>query len=251
MGGWIRHSLGQVAGKAHLLSPATSVLALLTLKLPGLIPFLSSSATPSVPSPFSTRLLQMAHRRSAAFWKAAAAVGVTGIMVSAAFAGMPTSGVHSAEAPQSGAPHSLSPSNLSIFEPYVVAPGEFSIPENVSLPGNFSHPVLATGTAGAQGVMFLLAAVNNLTNSSLVLFTGVYSADAALAALSCPEHPGHGSGKSCHQEGLHSRPPPVPCGPPGSQSHPEGSPPPSQNCTVETPTQPIVWAGPVYLASFL
>ena len=87
--GWIRHSLGKFAGKTHFLSPVTSLLALLTLKLPGLIPLLDSSETPPVPSSFNQRLLQVARRRAAALKTAVFAIGASAIMVAAAFAGMP------------------------------------------------------------------------------------------------------------------------------------------------------------------
>lgn len=178
MGGWIRHSLGQVATKAHLLSPITSLLALLTLKLPGLIPLLTSSATPSVPSSFSARLLQVAHARTAALWKAGVALGVAGIMVSAAFAGMPAQ-VHAPAALPHPISNTLPVNDSTPFFPYLVPGSDYPAPMNLTPGGNLSLPRMASTVEGGVPVLHLLVISTTNGVATPILLTGQYSEEMA------------------------------------------------------------------------
>ena len=147
----------------------------------------------------------MAHRRSAAFWKAAAAVGVTGIMVSAAFAGMPSpvprvvSGGDSLLGNNSTAPP---------FFPYLVPGSDYPAPMNLSLGGNVSLPQMeVTSTAGIPSY-HLLAITQNRSTYTPLLITGMYSEGLARSIdAGCPTHPsppGHGgnTSRSCNLPSL-------------------------------------------------
>ncbi len=150
-------------------------LALLSTRLPGLVPVLPVSANraPQTSGTYTGRILQAAHRRSAALWKAVAAIGVAGIMVSAAFAGMPAL-VHRS-VPSGGTV--LGNNSSPPFFPYLVPGSDYPAPVNLSLGGNVSLPQMdVTSTAGIPSYHLLAITQNNGTYSP-VLITGSYSVE--------------------------------------------------------------------------
>ena len=178
LAGWIRHSLGQFAGKTHFLLPVTSLLALLTLKLPGLIPLLVSSATPSVLSSFNRRLLQVARRRAAALKTAVFAIGASAIMVVAAFAGMPTQVHAPAAAPRSVA-NNLPVNDSTPFFPYLVPGSDYPAPMNLTPGGNLSFPQMVSTVEGGVPVLHLLVISTANRVATPKFLTGQYSEELA------------------------------------------------------------------------
>ena len=93
-------------------------------------------------------------------------------------------------------------SSTTEFFPYVVDPSLYSTPSNVTSPGNYSLPQLASTMMGAQPVFYLLAVESGAANSSLVLFIGSYSPSEAQSGIPCEHHGGHnGCGKPCGEKG--------------------------------------------------
>ncbi len=170
-------------------------LALLSARFPGLIPLLVSSATPSVPSSFNQRLLQVARRRAAALKTAVFAIAASAIMVAAAFAGMPVV-VHQAAA----SPHvsaNLPANDSTPFFPYLVPGSDYPAPMNLTPGGNLSLPVLTTTDEAGNPVLHLLAISSGDGSPMPLLLTGGYSEALAReiqAGSSCSPSHGHGHG---------------------------------------------------------
>ncbi len=174
------------------------VLAGLLAKLPGLVPSLSPSTT--VPWELTKRVLAAGQRKAAALKTAVVALRLTGIMVAAAYAGMPLV----AHAPAAQPPVRGFPANASApFFPYLVSGSDYPAPDNLTLGGNLSLPRLAvTSVAGIPSYQLLAISTQGGTSTPL-LVTGEYSEALARSIDDgCPSHPSPGRGNS------------TPCAPP-------------------------------------
>jgi hypothetical protein len=197
VGGWWVPRLDRPLSRFFFWSLFTSLFALILARLPGLFPVLSASAPRSLlkSGPFAGRIPQARHLKRAALWKAVGAVGAAGIMVTAAFAGMP-SVVHQPVT----APHPILnnlPANTSTpFFPYLVSdPSLYPTPEEIALPGNASYPQMVATVDGGLPTLHLLAIVNENGTFHPVLLSGSYSEDLAREIQdgnACPSHSKHG-----------------------------------------------------------
>ena len=149
-----------------------------------------------MPKTSTGRILRSApHARLAAFWKAALAIGVAGIMIAAAFAGVPAI-VHQAAA----RPHvsaNLPANDSTPFFPYLVPGSDYPAPMNLTQGGNLSLPVLTTTDEAGNPVLHLLVISSENGNSTPFLLTGGYSeimAREIQAGSSCSPAHGHGHG---------------------------------------------------------
>jgi hypothetical protein len=179
-------------------NPLAKLLALWPLllnQLPGLAPGLSPRTT--VSWDLTKRVLAAGQRKAAALKTAVVALGVTGIMVAAAYAGMPTQ-VHHPATPVGALLGNNSSSPL--FFPYVVPGPDYPAPVNLSLGGNVSLPQMVVTSAAGVPSYNLLAIVQANGAYTPILVSGMYSeALARTIAEGCPSHPappGHGGNSS-------------------------------------------------------
>ncbi len=171
-------------------------LALLSARFPGLLTLPAvSPRPPQVSGAPAGRMLRARHLKRAALWRAVAAVAVTGIMVAAAFAGMPGV-VHQAAA----RPHvsaNLPVNDSTPFFPYLVSdPSFYPAPEEILLPGNASYPQMVTTVNGGLPTLHLLTVVNENGTFHPVLLSGSYSEDLAREIQDgngCPSPSKHGN----------------------------------------------------------
>lgn len=172
-------------------------MAVLSARLPGLVPHLLESAAPTRSPPGSSaltrRLYQFGRQRRAAVLKAVGALFAAGITVAAAFAGMPGQVHGPAVSPSNAQPVNV---NTTLFYPYLVSPNLYPAPANFTL-SNFSQPQLASTVVGGMPAFFLLS-TGSIAGGlpDLYLQEGYYEPSLARGLLNqthCP--PGHGHGK--------------------------------------------------------
>ncbi len=179
----------------------TSLFALILTRLPGLVPVLSASAPRSLlkSGPFAGRILHSRYLKRAALGRAVGAVAVAGIMVAAAFAGMPAL-VHQPAATPRPASNNLPANDSTPFFPYLVPGSDYPAPMNLTIGGNLSLPQLVSTTEGGVPVLHLLVIVTNNGVATPELLTGQYSEQLAReiqegSACSNQTHGGgHGGG---------------------------------------------------------
>ena len=158
----------------------TSLLALILARLPGLVPVLLASAPRSLlrSGPFAGRILHSRYLKRAALGRAVGAVAVAGIMVAAAFAGMPAL-VHQSAAPPSHINNELPTNDSTPFFPYLVPGADYPAPMNLTLGGNLSLPQLVSTVEGGVPVLHLLMVSTSDGVATPELLTGQYSEELA------------------------------------------------------------------------
>ncbi|MDG6913420.1 MAG: hypothetical protein JRN35_10125, partial [Nitrososphaerota archaeon] len=176
------------------------MVAVLSARLPGLVPLLLASAVPTRSPPGSSaltrRVFQFGRQRRAAVLKAVGALFAAGITVASGFAGMPAL-VHQSAATPSHINNALPTNDSTPFFPYLVPGSDYPAPMNLTPGGNLSLPVLATTDEAGTPVLHLLVISSVAGRSTPLLLTGTYSevlAREIQAGSSCSPSHGHGHG---------------------------------------------------------